>query len=105
MSWIYHVKRYTAGMFYILNSQAVSAWIALNPVDFYGDEDMRTSYYMIQIGARMVDFGDAFHDYIKYKTSSNQGHWRRDITNESLAVHQCKLKQDLTDAFASICAI
>jgi hypothetical protein len=105
MSWIYHVKRYTAGMFYILKSEAVSAWIALNPVDFYGDEDMRTSYYMIQIGARMVDFGDAFHDYIKYKTSSNQGHWRRDITNESLAVHQCKLKQDLNDAFASICAI
>jgi hypothetical protein len=105
MSWIYHVKRYTAGMFYILNSRAVRVWIELNPVDFYGDEDMRTSYYMNQVGARVVDFGDAFHDYIKYKTSAFQGHWRRDITNESLAVHQYKLKQDLNDAFASICAI
>jgi hypothetical protein len=105
MSWIYQVDRYNAGMLYILNSQAVGAWVASNPVDLYGDEDYRTSYYMTQLNARVVNLDEMFHDYFKYKTYQFQNHWRLDITNNSLAVHQCKSERDLFDAFNSICAV
>ena len=104
MSWLYQVEFYTAGMLYILNVKAVRLWVGLNPVDMYGDEDYRTSYYMIKIGARVVNLGEAFHDYIKYNNNIFRDHWRLDITNNSLVVHKCKSKTDLMDAFASVCA-
>jgi hypothetical protein len=105
MSWIYQVDYYNAGMIYILNLQAVKSWVALNPVDMYGDEDYRTAYYMTIVGAKFIDVGEMFHDYIKYKTTTFMDHWRLNITKNSLAVHQCKDKINLYDAFKQICAI
>lgn len=102
MSWIYNVDKYNAGMLYILNSQAVKSWVDSNPIGIYGDEDYRTSYYMIKIGAKNIDLKEKFHDYIKYNALF--GHWKLDITNNSLAVHQCKSTRDLLDAFKLVCA-
>ena len=104
MSWIYNVDYYNAGMIYILNLQAVRSWVALNPVDMYGDEDYRTAYYMTQVGARFIDVGEMFHDYVKYKTMAFFDHWKLNMTNNSLAVHQCKNETDLYDAFQEICS-
>lgn len=105
MSWMHNLENYTAGMLYVLNAQAVREWVALNPTQLYGDEDFRTTYYMQQIGSRVVNLDTAFHDYIKYQTFPHQSHWRLDITHGSLAVHKCKSQRDLADAFASICVV
>ena len=97
-SWTQHLQNYTAGMLYVLNAQAVKQWIVLNPTQFYGDEDFRTTYFMQLIGARVINLGTSFHDHIK----SDSG-WKLEITNASLAVHRCKSPQMLSDAFASLC--
>lgn len=104
MSWLFKFRTYNAGMLYVLNSQAVRQWVALAPTQLYGDEDYRTSYYMTLIGATVVDLSTSFHDYIKYKTSPFKNHWRLGITHDSLAVHQCKSTQDLSDAFEAVCS-
>jgi hypothetical protein len=85
-------------MLYVLNAQAVKQWIALNPTQLYGDEDFRTTYFMQLIGAQVINLGTRFHDHIK----SNSG-WKLEITNASLAVHQCKTLDLLSGAFASLC--
>ena len=115
LKWIYYGFRdlswalrqnYTAGMLYVLNTQATKQWIELNPLStqLYGDEDVRTSYYMDLIGAKVINMDIAFHDY-KSATIYNQlTTWKSEITNTSLAVHKCKTPQLLSDAFASICA-
>lgn len=106
MTWYHHLQNYTAGMLYVLNSQAVKRWGALRPTQLYGDEDCVTAYYMLLIGAKVVDLGTAFHDYEKYALEFLKvNHWRLKITQNSLAAHKCKSQQDLADAFASICAV
>jgi hypothetical protein len=115
LKWIYYGFRdlswaqrqnYTAGLLYVLNTQAIKQWLELNPLStqFYGDEDQRTSYYMDLIGAKVINMDTAFHDY-KSATIYNQlTTWKSEITDTSLAVHKCKTPQLLSDAFASICA-
>jgi hypothetical protein len=86
-------------MLYVLNAPApaVLAWVGLAPSKLYGDEDYRTAYYMGRIGARVVDVGQAFHDFLGYQPLfSGQEHWCRNITRESLAVHKCKTPEMLT---------
>jgi hypothetical protein len=115
LKWIYYGFRdlswalrqnYTTGLLYVLNTQAIKQWIELNPLStqLYGDEDVRTSYYMDLIGAKVINVDIAFHDY-KSATIYNQlTTWKSEITNTSLAVHKCKTIQLLSDAFASLCA-
>jgi Galactosyltransferase len=115
LKWIYYGFRdlswalrqnYTAGLLYVLSTQAVKQWIELNPLStqLYGDEDVRTSYYMDLIGAKVINLDTAIHDY-KSATIYNQWTtWKSEITNTSLAVHKCKTIQLLSDAFASLCA-
>jgi hypothetical protein len=58
-----------------------------------------------QIGARVVDIGEAFHDHSRYIPPYPwKDHWRRDITRESLAVHKCKTPELLSSAFAELCS-
>ena len=103
MTWYHSLQNYTAGMLYILNTQAVKRWTALKSVQLYGDEDFRTTYYMTLIGAKVVNLDTTFHDYMKYETHPYQDHWKLEITHDSLAVHKCKSLNDLSDAFAAIC--
>ena len=115
LKWIYYGFRdlswalrqnYTAGLLYVLNTQAIKQWIELNPLStqLYGDEDVRTSYYMDLIGAKVINLDTEIHDY-KGATIYNQvTTWKTEITNTSLAVHKCKTPQLLSNAFASICA-
>jgi hypothetical protein len=100
------LQRYTAGLLYVLNVQAVKKWIALNPdhAHLCGDEDYVTTHFMEMIEAKVINLNTAFHDYNKYETNFLQDHWRLDITQSSLAVHQCKKASDLSDAFALLCA-
>jgi hypothetical protein len=104
MPWIYSLDNYTVGMMYILNSQAIRTWMLLDKKLIHGDEDQMTSYYMNQIGARVIDLDISFHDYIGYRTLPFVEHWRRNITHNTLAVHQCKSVVNLMDAFMSVCA-
>ena len=92
ISWTRHMEDYCAGMLYVLNTAAVKSWIALNPTQVYGDEDMRTFYYMKIIGAEVVNTHTAFHD-----------EWTERLTNTSVAVHQCKKIELLSETFASLC--
>lgn len=92
ISWTRDMHHYCAGMLYVLNTAAVKSWVALNPTQVYGDEDMRTFYYMKIIGAEVVNTLPAFHDK-----------WTERFTNASLAVHQCKSIDLLVEAFASLC--
>jgi hypothetical protein len=114
LKWIYYGFRdlswtqrqnYTAGLLYVLNTQAIKQWIELNPLStqFYGDEDQRTSYYMDVIGAKVIDLGTQIHDYTAAPIYNQLVTWKSEITNTSLAVHKCKTPQLLSDAFASIC--
>jgi hypothetical protein len=105
MSWIRNFKDYTAGMLYILNNNAVKSWMALGSVDLYGDEDYRTTYYMSKIGADFFNYSTMFHDYHKYRGDIVQGDWKRNITNESLAIHQCKSFFDLSSALNELCSV
>ena len=105
MGWLYHLQNYTAGLLYVLNSQAVKKWVALNPTQLYGDEDYRTSHYMQQIGATFVNLDTAFHDFSEYETNLFQDHWKLEITQNSLAVHKCKTQRHLSDAFTSVCTV
>ena len=115
LKWIYYGFRdlswalrqnYTAGLLYVLNTQAIKQWIELNPLStqLYGDEDVRTSYYMDLIGAKVINLDTEIHDYIGAKIYNQVTTWKSEITNTSLAVHKCKTPQLLSDAFASICA-
>ena len=119
MSWLYDLKSYHAGLLYILSKTSVSEWVNLRPVEFYGDEDMRTSYYMTKINSTMVNVETRFHDYIpsdtssfipwflafiRKTTSSNaQTDWKRPITDSSLAVHLCKTYELLSQGFDDLC--
>ena len=103
MSWSYEMQNYTAGMLYILNTQAIQEWVALNPTQLYGDEDYRTTYYMETINAKVINLDTAFHDYIKFQTYGN--HWKLEITQNSLAVHKCKTQRQLSDAFMAVCTV
>lgn len=115
LKWIYYGFRdlswtirenYTAGLLYVLNTQAIREWIHLNPssTQLYGDEDVRTSYYMDLIGAKVINLDVAIHDYIGATIYNQLTTWKTEITNTSLAVHKCKTPQLLSNAFASICA-
>lgn len=101
LAWRWEIRRYTAGMLYVLNTRAVRQWITLNHTHLYGDEDLMTTYVMQLIGAQVIDLGTAFHDHPNSQMYT-QG-WKAPITNASLAVHQCKSPQMLSDAFASLC--
>ena len=105
MSWACR-QNYTAGLLYVLNTQAIKQWLELNPLStqFYGDEDVRTSYYMDLIGAKVVNLDTEIHDYKGATIYNQMVTWKAEITNTSLAVHKCKTPQLLSDAFLSICA-
>lgn len=105
LSWTMR-KNYTAGLLYVLNTQAIKQWIQLNPLStqLYGDEDVRTSYYMDLIGAKVINLDIAIHDYMGANIYNQLTTWKAEITNTSLAVHKCKTPQLLSNAFASICA-
>ena len=105
MSWLRSVERYNAGMLYVISRRAVELWVGLRPAGLYGDEDLRTSYYMGRVGARFLDFGTAFHDYERYRPPELKEHWKLPITNGSLAVHQCKSIADYSDALDELCAL
>ena len=96
------IEHFAAGMLYVLNAQAVKGWIELNPLptQLFGDEDVRTSYYMELVGARAIDMHTTFHDP---RTTFNND-ISPNITNSSLAAHPYKDRQLLADAFALICA-
>jgi hypothetical protein len=115
LKWVYYGFRdlswaqrqnYTAGCLYVLNTQAIKQWMELNPLStqFYGDEDVRTSYYMDLIGAKVINLDTKIHDYMTAPIYNQLVTWKLEITNTSLAVHKCKNAQLLSDAFASICA-
>jgi hypothetical protein len=115
LKWVYYGFRdlswaqrqnYTAGLLYVLNTQAIKEWIELDPLStqLYGDEDVRTSYYMGLIGSKVIDLDTAIHDYKPATIYYQLNTWKSEITNTSLAVHKCKTIQLLSDAFASICA-
>ena len=99
VSWTRHMHDYCAGMLYVLNTPAIKGWIALNPTQLHGDEDMRTFYYMKIIGAAVLNTHNAFHDHI----SRGMTVWSEPITNASLAVHQCKKIELLSQTFVSLC--
>ena len=105
LSWAYR-QNYTAGLLYVLNTQAINQWIELNPLStqLYGDEDVRTSYYMELIGAKVINLDTQIHDYTSAPIYNQLVTWKSEITNNSMAVHKCKTPQLLSDAFASICA-
>jgi len=105
MRWLYLHEKYFAGMLYVLNSQAIQKWIQLNPTYTYGDEDSRTSSFMVQVGAKYIDVGTKFHDYFEYNPGPMGEHWRLEITNNSIAVHQCKKLYQLNDAFEKVCTL
>jgi len=104
LSWAYR-QNYTAGLLYVLNTQAIKKWMELNPLStqLYGDEDVRTSYYMDLIGAKVINLDTQIHDYTAAPIYNQLVTWKSEITNNSLAVHKCKTPQLLSDAFASIC--
>ncbi len=101
VAWTRDINDYCAGMLYILNAAAVKSWVALNPIQLHGDEDMRTFYYMKIIRAEVVSTHSAFHDHMR----STQGvtEWCEPITNASMAVHKCKAIDLLVETFASLC--
>lgn len=99
MSWVSHIRNFTQGQLYILNTASITRWINLNPTQLYGHEDMRTTYFMEIIGARVINMHTAFHDHPAAKQNQLTG----PITNASLAVHQCKKIEVLSDTFASLC--
>ena len=100
MSWASHLRNWTQGQLYILNTEAITRWIDLNPTQLYGHEDMRTTYFMKLIGAQVINVYTAFHDHpASRKTLQLIG----PITNASLAVHECKIIELLSDTFASLC--
>ncbi len=105
MSWAYR-QNYTAGLLYVLNAQAINQLIELNPLStqLYGDEDVRTSYYMDLIGAKVINLDTEIHDYMAAPIYNQLVTWKSEMTNTSLAVHKCKTTKLLSDAFASICA-
>jgi len=105
LSWAQR-QNYTTGLLYVLNTQAIKKWMELNPLStqLYGDEDVRTSYYMDLIGAKVINLGTKIHDYTAAPIYNQLATWKLEITNSSLAVHKCKTLQLLSDAFASICA-
>jgi hypothetical protein len=105
MSWVFSVKRYHAGMIYLISRHAVELWVGLGPVDVYGDEDYRTAYYMGIIGARILDMNTSFHDYMMYQNIPMTDHWKKPITNQSLAVHQCKSYTYLSNALDELCGL
>ena len=94
MSW-HLIQSFTTGMLYVLNARAVKEWTELHPLptQLFGDEDVRTSYYMQLVGARVIDLTTTFHNDREPQ-----------ITNTSLAAHWYKAPHLLADAFASICA-
>jgi len=100
MSWASHIRNFTQGTLYILNKIAITRWIDLNPTQLYGHEDMRTTYFMKLIGAQVINVYTAFHDH---PTSRQNLQLRGPITNASLAVHECKKIELLSDTFASLC--
>lgn len=102
MSWASHIRNFTHGQLYILNTGAITRWIGLKPTQLYGNEDMRTTYYMKLIGAEVINVHTVFHDHID---SHLRTPLRAPITNASLAVHRCKTIQVLLNAFASLCHI
>ena len=99
MSWASHIRNFTQGQLYILNTAAITRWINLNPTQLYGHEDMRTTYFMEIIGAQVINMHTVFHDHPAAKQNQLTG----PITNASLAVHQCKKIEVLLDTFASLC--
>lgn len=99
MSWASHIRNFTHGQLYILNTESITRWIDLNPTQLYGHEDMRTTYFMKIIGAQVINMYTAFHDH----PASWQNQLTGPITNASLAVHQCKKIKVLSDTFASLC--
>jgi hypothetical protein len=100
MSWASHIRNFTQGALYILNTVAITRWIDLNPTQVYGHEDMRTTYFMKLIGAQVINVYTDFHDH---PTSRQNLQLIGPITNASLAVHECKKIELLSDTFASLC--
>jgi Galactosyltransferase len=86
INWYYSMDRYITGMAYFMNRAAAKrlASAQLHHDDVLGDEDIRMSYLMR--GATFIDVGNAFHDHPAFVSHN----WSRDITNTSVAVHQCK---------------
>jgi hypothetical protein len=101
MSWAYHIRNFTQGQLYILNTAAITRWINLNPTQLYGHEDMRTTYFMKIIGAQVINMHTAFHDHPAAKQNQLTG----PITRASMAVHQVKAIDLLTQTFATLCRL
>ena len=127
MDWLKSFKYYHAGLLYILDKDVINKWVKLKPT-LYGDEDMRTAFYMNKLNATFIDFGDKFHAvilktfrgivdqhafYIKLyfrqalgiATEGETMIWQRPILNTSLAVHLCKDPQVLSNAFDQMCQL
>ncbi len=101
MSWAYHIRNFTHGQLYILNTAAIKRWINLNPTQLYGHEDMRTTYFMKIIGAQVINMHTMFHDH----PAANQNLLTGPITRASMAVHQVKSIDLLTETFATLCRV
>jgi len=101
MSWASHIRNFTQGQLYILNTAAITRWIDLNPTQLYGHEDMRTTYFMKIIGAQVINMHTAFHDH----PAAKQNQLTYPITRDSMAVHQVKSINLLTGTFASLCRV
>jgi len=103
VNWYYTVQQLPAGMLYCLNGAAVQKLsetdFSLN--DISGDEDRRTAYMMQGLGVEFVDVGTLFHDHPAYNPLFIEN-WHMDISNLSVAVHQCKTIPMLYDAFEKL---
>ncbi len=97
------MEDFCSGMLYVLNAAAVRMWVALGKIDVYGDEDMRTFYYMKKIGAEVTNTHAVFHDFMGCARSVPD--WRENITSASLAVHGVKAIDLLTETFATLCRV
>jgi len=125
MNWLKAFKYYHAGLLYILDKDVIKKWVELRPT-FYGDEDMRTAFFMNNLNATLIDFGANFHAvilktfigtlerfffYIKLyfnqalglATEGETMIWQLPILNTSLAVHLCKDPEVLSDSLNQIC--
>jgi hypothetical protein len=104
LRWYWQTNLYYAGMIYAINRESCKRLVSMSPVERWGDEDVRTGYWMKIIKARFIDAGTTFHDIETYKSLPGTSHWRQPITNSSLAVHQCKTIPVLIKAFERMCA-
>lgn len=102
MSWISFYDYYNTGMLYVLSKPAVRSWVNLRPLELYGDEDTRTSYYMVQINATFINASTSFMDDDGKLCPSLD--FIKGTDKQKLAVHPCKTESILKNAYRIICS-